>query len=230
MIPKNIIYCWLPKGNPKPQKVLDCIETWKKHMPTYNFIEVNEETFDIDNKYFKDAYESKHWAYASDYLRLKALYEYGGIYMDTDVVVYQSLDKFLTHKFFTGFEQPNYPVTAVMGAVKGNEIIREMLDMYEGNDLSKYTNMDGNITNTVMMSEVISKYIDRTKMEFQENNGIAIYPKETFCRAEGTPSEKNNKDVYTRHLMLGSWLKRGDENTDRKKIIFYQSYFSPIGG
>lgn len=229
---KNIIYVWVG-GKPKPPKVLECVESWKKYMPEneWNYIEINDDTFDIsENKYCKDAYDNKKWAFVSDYLRLKALYEYGGIYMDTDVVVYQSLDKFLTHKFFTGFEQPNYPVTAVMGATQHNEVIKEMLDMYDGRDLSKYKNADGNITNTVMMSEVISKYIDRTKMEFQENNGIAIYPKETFCRAEGTPSEKNNKDVYTRHLMLGSWLKRGDENTDRKKIIFYQSYFSPIGG
>lgn len=231
MIPKRIIYCWFG-GKEKTEDVKKCISSWKEKMPNWEYMEINESNFDISyNDYVKDAYENKKWAFVSDVARLWALYNYGGVYMDTDVMCYKPLDAFLNHNLFTGFEQPNYPVTAVMGATKGNKIIKEMLDMYDGRDLSKYTNMDGNITNTVMMSEVISKYIDRTKMEFQENKGVAVYPKETFCRAEGTPSEKNNKDVYTRHLMLGSWLKPEIQKTNnRKKIIFYQSYFSPIGG
>lgn len=31
--------------------------------------------------------EKKEWAFVSDYLRLKALYEQGGIYLDTDILV-----------------------------------------------------------------------------------------------------------------------------------------------
>ena len=200
MIPKNIIYCWLPKGSPKPQKVLDCIETWKKHMPTYNFIEINEETFDIDNKYFKDAYENKHWAYASDYLRLKALYEFGGIYMDTDVVVYQPLDKFLVHKFFTGFEQAHYPVTATIGAEKGNKLIKEMLDIYDVKAFQTHENWWEYETNTMIMSDILGKYFHRDEMKYQENNGHVIYPRKTFCY-----SEQQDEETYTRHLMFGSW-------------------------
>ena len=201
---KNILYCWLPKGSPKPQKVLDCIETWKQQMPDWNFIEVNEETFDIDNKYFKDAYNNKHWAYASDYLRLKALYEIGGIYMDTDVICYKPLDKFLKHEFFTGFEQSHYCVTATMGANKGNKLIKEMLDIYETKVFETHENWGDYETNTMIMSDILGKYFDRDKMEYQEINNMAIYPRETFCY-----NEEINDNVYTKHCMYGLW-KSGD--------------------
>ena len=200
---KNIIYVWVG-GKPKPPKVLECIESWKKYMPEdeWNYIEINDNTFDInENKYCKDAYDNKAWAYVSDYLRLKALYEYGGIYLDTDVMVYKPLDKFLEHDFFTGFEQPHYPVTATMGAKKGNKLIKEMLDVYEHKTFQMHDNWHEYETNTMILSDIIGKYIDRDKMEYQEKDGIAIYPKETFCR-----SEEMNDDVYTRHLMLGSWI------------------------
>ena len=199
---KNILYCWLPKGSSKPQKVLDCIKTWKKNMPDWNFIEINEETFDIDNKYFKDAYDNKHWAYASDYLRLKALYEIGGIYMDTDVICYKPLDKFLKHEFFTGFEQPHYCVTATMGANKGNKLIKEMLDIYETKVFETHENWGDYETNTMIMSDILGKYFNRDKMEYQEIDNMAIYPRETFCY-----NEEINDNVYTKHCMFGSWCE-----------------------
>lgn len=202
-IPKNIIYVWV--GNkPKPQKVLDCIKTWKKYMPEdeWNYIEINDNTFNInENKYCKDAYENKMWAYVSDYLRLKALYTYGGIYMDTDVLVYKPLDEFLKHNFFTGFEQVHYPVTATMGACKGNKVIKEILDVYETKKFETHANWYDYETNTMIISDILGKYFDRDKMEYQEKDNMAIYPRETFCSWVG--DKPNN--VYTQHLMFGSW-------------------------
>ena len=202
-IPKNIIYVWVG-DKPKPQKVLDCIKTWKEQMPEteWNYIEINDNTFDIsENKYCQGAYNVKKWAFVSDYLRLKALYEYGGIYMDTDVVVYKSLDEFLKYDFFTGFEQLHYPVTATMGCIKDNELVKEMLDVYDNKEFVMHNNWWEYETNTVIMSNIIGKYFDRDRMEYQEKDNMAIYPRETFCSWEGDKPD----NVYTQHLMFGSW-------------------------
>lgn len=205
MIPKNIIFVWVG-GKPKPQKVLDCMETWKKYMPEkeWNYIEINEETFDInENKYCKDAYENKHWAYVSDYLRLKALYEYGGYYLDTDVEVFKSLDHFSGEDFFTGWEQPNYPVCAVMGAQKGNKLIKEMLEQYEKEKFETHENWWEYRTNTMILSDILSRYIDRNKYEYQSINGITIYPRKYF-----TKNDENiiDDETYAEHRMYGSWF------------------------
>ncbi len=66
---RRIIYCWFGEKE-KPQKVLDCIETWKKAMPDWEYLEINETNFDINyNEYVKKAYEEKAWAYVSDVAR-----------------------------------------------------------------------------------------------------------------------------------------------------------------
>lgn len=200
MIPKRIIFCWFG-GKEKPENIQNCINSWKQHMPNWEYLEINENNFDINyNDYVKSAYENKKWAFVSDVSRLWALYNFGGVYMDTDVMVYQPLDKFLKHDFFTGFEQPHYPVTATIGAKKGNELIKEMLDVYDNKVFKTHENWYEYETNTMIMSDIIGKYFDRDKMEYQEKNNMAIYPKEIFCR-----HEEMTDNVYTQHLMLGSW-------------------------
>ena len=79
-IPKTIHYCWFGRGK-KPKIAKKCIKSWKKYLPDYEIIEWNEDNFDINsNLYVKQAYEAKKYAFVSDYVRLYALYNYGGIY------------------------------------------------------------------------------------------------------------------------------------------------------
>ena len=201
MIPKRIIYCWFG-GKEKPNNVKNCMATWKEQMPDWEYLEINEDNFDIHlNKYVEDAYNNKAWAFVSDVARLWALKEYGGIYMDTDVIVYKPLDKFLNHDFFTGFEQQHFPVTATMGATKDNNLIKEMLDIYNIKKFETHENWHEYETNTMILGDIIGKYINRDKVEYQENNGIVIYPRETFCY-----SDEQNENVYTRHCMFGNWI------------------------
>ena len=86
-IPKIIHYCWFGKGK-KSELIEKCIASWKKYLPDYKIIEWNESNFDINsNIYCKEAYENKKYAFVSDYVRLYAVYNYGGIYFDTDLEV-----------------------------------------------------------------------------------------------------------------------------------------------
>lgn len=200
MIPKRIIYCWFGDKE-KPEGVKNCIKTWKDKMQGWEFLEINEDNFDVNyNEYVQEAYRCKKWAFVSDVARLWALYNYGGIYMDTDVLVYQSLEKFLKYDFFTGFENVHYPVTATMGAVKGNELIKKMLDVYDEKKFELKKNWYEYETNTVIMSNMLSEYFDRDRNEYQEVDNMAVYPRKTFCY-----SEQEDEETYTRHLMFGSW-------------------------
>ena len=104
MIPKIIHYCWFG-GNPLSDDAKRYIASWKKYCPDYEIREWNESNFDInENDYCREAYEQKKWAFVTDYVRLKALYEYGGIYMDTDVEVVKPLDPLLSYDALSGYE------------------------------------------------------------------------------------------------------------------------------
>lgn len=210
MINKTIHYCWFGRG-PKPELAIKCIESWKKYCPDYEIIEWNEDNFDINsNTYVKQAYENRKFAFVTDYVRLYALYNYGGIYMDTDVEVLKPLDRFLEHKAFSSFESNKLIPTGIMAAEKGNAWIKDLLDEY--NDL-KFVKDDGSFDlkpNTNRITELsLEKYGLKLNNEYQDlKDGIVtIYPYEYFCPKSVETYQINLTDnSYTIHHFSGSWL------------------------
>lgn len=129
-IPKTIHYCWFGK-NDLPPLVKKCIKSWHKYLPDYEFKLWDEQSFDItSNKWCQEAYKQKKYAFVADYVRLKVLYEQGGIYLDTDIQLYKSLNPFLSNEAFMGFERDEILSMGVMGFKKNNKIIKELLDYY----------------------------------------------------------------------------------------------------
>lgn len=132
MIPKTIHYCWFG-GKQKPKLAQRCIESWKKYCPDYEIIEWNESNFDVNqNPYTKLCYQQQKWAFLSDYVRLWAVFHYGGIYFDTDVEVLRSFDSLLSHEAFYGFESSEYIASGLgFGAVAHHATTEAMLKKYD---------------------------------------------------------------------------------------------------
>ena len=225
MIPKKIHYCWFGKGN-LPESAKKYIESWKKYCPDYEIIEWNEENFDINsNEYVRQAYEMKKYAFVTDYVRLYALYNIGGIYMDTDVEVLKSLDSFLENKAFSGFEDSNLVPTGIMGAEKNNKWIKDLLDEYK--DI-KFIDKDGNMDLTTNVTRItnltVKKYGLITKSSYQKlNNGeVVFYPFDYFCpKSWKTGKITLTNNSYTIHHFSGSWLSTEEQlkNSIYKKCI-----------
>lgn len=202
MIPKIIHYVWLGKGE-MSQKLKDCMASWKQYMPDWEIKEWNEDNFDINyNDFTRQSYELKQYAFTSDVIRLYALYHEGGIYLDTDVLMYKSLDPFINEQGFTGFEDTNYPVTATMGAEKENPVIKLMLDYYNCIDFKTYPIWTDYIkyqeTSTCIYSNILGLLgINRQdKNSIQKIKGFTVYPQSYFfTKGEG----------YTWHSFTGSW-------------------------
>lgn len=207
-IPKIIHYCWFGKGE-KPELVHKCLDSWKEHLCDYQIVEWNEEIFDINtNSYVKEAYEAKKYAFVSDYVRVYALYRYGGIYLDTDVEVFRSFNDLLHHESFWGFEQENYIATSTIGAAKGNPIIEIFLDSYKGKRFHKEDGSFDDLTNVAIVTNILMKkglIMDGTYQEFA---GLAaFYPQPYFspydyinCRMFVT------ENTYAIHHFYKSWL------------------------
>lgn len=212
-IPKKIHYCWFGRGQ-MPELAVNCINSWKKYLPDYELVLWNEDNFDIDcNQYVKEAYESKKYAFVTDYVRLYVLYNHGGIYMDTDVEVLKPLDKFLEHRAFTGCENDEMCVTGTMAAEKGHKWIEDLLKDYE---YKKFILPDGSydkIPNTQMITRVtVSNYGWKPINEHQTlKEGLNIYPFEVFCAKDWrTGKIQSNSDTYTIHHFSGSWISKTD--------------------
>ena len=115
MIPKIIHYCWFGKSK-KPDVFYKCLATWEKYCPDFEIIEWNEENSKpFSNKFYKNALRKKKYAFASDYIRVKVLYEYGGVYLDTDMLLIKNIGDLLQHNFFSGFEVENRVAYGLFG-------------------------------------------------------------------------------------------------------------------
>lgn len=137
MIPKKIHYCWFGRGQ-MPELAKKCIESWKKYLPDYEIKEWNEDNFDLNAyPYVREAYDNRKFAFVTDVVRLYALYTEGGIYMDTDVEVLKSLDGFLHHVAFSGFEDDHNIPSGIMASEKGGKWAKDNLDYYVGKHFIK---------------------------------------------------------------------------------------------
>ena len=155
-IPRIIHYCWFG-GKEKPEIVKRCIKSWKDILVDYEIKEWNESNFDINSNLFvKQAYEAGKFAFVSDFVRVNALYNYGGIYLDTDVEVFKSFDDLLDNDSFWGFEEKNYIATSTIGCKKGNKLIKEFLSKYDDKKFIFENGQENLETNVSIVSEIIS--------------------------------------------------------------------------
>jgi len=225
MIPKIIHYCWFG-GKPKSEFILKCMESWRKYCPDYEIVEWNESNFDINsNIYVKEAYESRKWAFVSDYVRLYALATVGGFYLDTDVELVKSLDAFCDYPAFTGYESQYSVPTAVMGGEKNNEWIEYLLTYYNDRHFVKENGGFDVTTNVVTITEMTKqKYpmrFDNKKYSIPEV--VTFFPKDYF--APKSPGDKHytiTENTVGIHHFDGSWM---DGN---KKINNFKLRISPL--
>ena len=153
-IPKMIHYCWFGRGE-KPQSVVKCINSWRKHCPGYEIVEWNEDKIDIDsNAYAKEAYQCRKWAFVTDYVRLRVLCEQGGIYMDTDVELLKPMDELLRQRAFMGFEDECHISTALMAGVRKHPLFEQFLTAYKDRHFLKPDGKMDFTTNVEVLGEI----------------------------------------------------------------------------
>lgn len=226
MIPKTIHYCWFGRGE-KPELAQKCIESWKKFCPDYEIIEWNEDNFDItSNLYVKQAYEARKFAFVTDYVRLWAMYHHGGIYMDTDVEVLKSLDEYLHHDAFSGFESQTKINTGTLASVKGFPLFAELLADYDNREFFR---ADGTMDMTTNVETISNFMIPRGFIpngEMQTADGLAIYPKYVFCPSYNKLDDKEyTKDTATIHWFAGSW--KSEATKKREKSLWWNIAIIP---
>ena len=176
MIPKVIHYCWFGRGE-MPKLMKKCVKSWDKYCPGWEVVLWNEDSFDVNSTLWtKQAYEAKKYAFVTDYVRLKALYEQGGVYMDADVELVQKIDHFLNHEAFSGFESAITAPTGIIAAQSGQEVIKGWLDWYTDRPylVDGRPNMDPNVS---FMTQDLKRRGLRMDDSLQNIDGMVIYPK-----------------------------------------------------
>ncbi|EJX11040.1 polysaccharide biosynthesis protein CpsM(V) [gut metagenome] len=230
MIPKVIHYCWL-SGDPFPSNIKNCMDSWKKVMPDYEWKVWNTKNFDIHAvPYVREAFEKQKWAFAADYIRMYALYTEGGIYLDSDVKILKPFDDFLPYSFFSSLEYHPSQIekcgvrdlineegvrikdeyvsgiqiqAAVMGAEAGNPFVKEVLDWYAGEHFLK---ADGSIRTDLLSPQIYARIAEKYGFRYLDKEqdlqgNMKIFPSEIFA---GNKHERTSRS-YAVHLCAHSW-------------------------
>lgn len=216
MIPHIIHYCWYGKPISTNKLALQCLKSWSR-LKAEKVLEWNYDNCPCnENDFVKKAKEEKQYAFISDYYRLKALYKYGGIYMDTDIEVKKALPEDLyNQKCIFGFMYDNLISTAFIMAEKHSDIIGYLLDRYEMGGVKI-----GIANNDLYTQLLIDRYpeIRLTGIKQELEKGVFLVPKEYFeC-----PTLKKNMG-YAVHHFAASWQKK----SKLSRIVKWVRYKSP---
>lgn len=191
-----------------PQLAKDCIASWHKFMPDWEYKLWNEDNFDVNSvPYVKEAYEARKFAFVSDYVRLKALFEYGGLYLDVDFEVFKPFDDLLIFDGFAGFEgSKRHPVMMGVIASRANSIwVKEMLDAYQNRHFITEDGCFDMTTNVQFITSIMQKngFIQNGKE--QDYKDLHVFPVDYFCPRQTTSEYLKTGNTYCDHLGMGSW-------------------------
>jgi len=215
MIPKIIHYCWL-SGEKYPESVLRCINSWKRILPDYEFRLWDGNRFDIASSvWVKEAVACGKYAFASDYIRLYALYHFGGIYLDSDVEVIKRFDDLLALPYFICKENSRQEIeAAVIGAEKGCEWIGVCLKYYTGKHFEKRANNHSAAVLPYVMTQALRPYyrfrnVDSIYDFGTDNSVVYRFPADYFSpKSYVTGRILLTGNTYCIHHFAGTWQPR----------------------
>ncbi|BBM36533.1 hypothetical protein JCM16774_1477 [Pseudoleptotrichia goodfellowii] len=212
MIEKKIYYVWIGNAK-KPDIFYKCLKSWQENLPDFQITEINEKNFDMEthlkkNKFFRECYERKLWAYVSDYIRVHYMYEHSGIYVDTDMEIIKDITPLITKenmKFFIGYEDEKHISVGIFGTDRHNEVLKDLTEFYEKEIWEKPLWTIPKIFTYIFEK----KYGLTDKRENTLKKGeITIYPKEYFYpygfKEKYTP-QCITENTYGIHWWNDSW-------------------------
>lgn len=226
MIPKIIHYCWFGK-KPKPILVEECIKSWQQVLPDYEIRCWDESNVEMSHPFLKKAYNEKKWAFVSDFVRLQKLVEFGGVYLDTDMLMLKPLNLLMKYKAFVGLESERYVSCGIIGAVPQHPYILACYNFYNNLVLDAHFSYESIIIPKIFTRLYLERYPRAQKMLMpKEHNDLFVCPVNWFYPFpnDNLPAKKYkdyiNSDTIAVHLWHKSWKKTSALQFMRQGKIF----------
>lgn len=223
MIPKKIHYTRIG-WNPMPELAIKCLKSWDKVLPEYELCLWDEKNFDFNIcNYVKQAYQARKFAFVRDYIRIRSMYHFGWISMDTDVEVLKPLDRFLEHKWFSWFESKDIIPTGIMGFEKWHPLLKKLLEYYNSTNFLDVNWEPILYANTKLITDIANNEDNFTwgwDKKVVLKNDFHIYPESYFCPKNDYSILLKDSNCYTIHYFSGSWLPKRDQNYRKFYNIF----------
>lgn len=223
-IPKTLHYCWFG-NNPKSQLFHDCLASWKLFCPDFEIKEWNERnTKQFKNSFYKNALRKKQYAFVADYIRSKVLFEEGGVYLDTDMLLLKPIDNLLQYPFFITEEGRGRIAFGLFGAVPKHRFLKQMIDFYN--------QIEFNVFSPPIITHTFSPLINKETLAEGEKifDSIYFYPLPYENRLENYTGFIQ-PESYAVHLWNHSWAKSDKSGLllllkNLKEVIFDYIFYN----
>jgi hypothetical protein len=224
MIPKIIHYCWFG-GKPLTDLAQKCIRSWEKHCPDYIFMIWDETNFNVNSTQFTAQIANiKKWGFIVDYIRVWAVYHFGGIYLDTDVELIKSLDDLLNLNIcFAGFEDMEYiNPGSIFAGEKGCIVSKEIMEYYSEYNIYRKNKKLDLIPSPKIYTKLLLKYGLIMNNQYQKLELFTAYPTDYFSpKSIFDDSIEITTNTYSIHHYEGSWLSK-----QMKQLLKEKSYIN----
>lgn len=216
MIPKIIHYVHIGHMSAERQSQIDA---WRRKLPEWTFVAWNDKNVAVDqNDFATYALQQEKYAFVSDYIRLKVLEQYGGIYLDTDMVIERDFSEILDNHLVMGYLFNNVISTSFMAAEPHNPVIQKFLKLYDNSRMVAVIK-SFEFSNNAMLTNLLLKEFPELR---QDNSmqilepGVVVFSKEYFSVGSLLP----NKSFAT-HEFDNSWSKTytGVKATIRRAML-----------
>jgi mannosyltransferase OCH1-like enzyme len=195
------------------------MDSWQMLIPDYTFICWSESNFDVNSSQFcKEAYQHKKWAFVADYVRLYVLDKYGGVYLDTDVMLLKLFDHLLEDfQLVLGTEDMGGIITSFIASIPNHPFIRECLDFYNQRSFLISKKQIDTTPNNRFFKKTLTRYGFNGKNERQMlRESIILYPDDVL-HVKSLVSGKFHltENSYMIHYHTLTWVSK------RTKMIFW---------
>lgn len=208
-IPKIIHQIWL--GSPFPEKYKAFQQSWLKYHPGWEYKLWTEKELAQLNMHNRNLYEkSINYGEKSDIARYEILYQFGGVYVDTDYECLKSLEPFhCAYDFYIGIQPLDTNAVqlgiGLIGVAPHHPLIKVALDglhkqMHEKQQIIERTG-------PIYFTKVFCLFAPKLKDATIAFPATYFYPRGyTQSAEEKTTWQK--PESYAVHHWAGSWLKK----------------------
>lgn len=211
-IPRIIHYFWFGGGK-IPTTLQLCLKSWGELCPDYRILRWDESNYNVNKyKYTREAYQQKRYGFVTDMARLDILYNYGGIYFDTDVTLLKRPDVLLYQDGFIATEKwGNINSGGGCGFTPHHFIVKELLEYRKQFNFIRENGSLNVETNGWYETSFFCKYGFLPDGSEQVIKNITLYPSFVFHPYDYISCESNiTESTISIHNYSGSWMDKND--------------------